>query len=255
MPKKPTPVSSAPISFCCCVQTPADRVNRNAAPTMFESLSAPTSAVLPSAEMATAAAEGAGLLASLGTQLRALLTPGGTGAREHPGRAADRMLLSFSSPMTAVLPSAEMRDRVAEARGSALIVGKEALLEVQRRAAAGVLHDRSRALAPSPGPPMSAVVPSAERATAVPKCAVVVRRAGRSADLRAGAPGRARAREHPRCAAACQPAAPWSSGAPINAVLPLDDSATLCAERRSRQVARLRDELLLLGVQVDPERT
>src|SRR5262249_39370049 len=52
-PKRPPRVSSLPVSFePCWVQPVSERVNTHAAPALLPSLSPPTSAVLPSAEIA-----------------------------------------------------------------------------------------------------------------------------------------------------------------------------------------------------------
>ena len=88
-PNRPAPVSSLPVSFPpCCVQTPAERVNAQAAPRLPLSSEPPSRAVLPSAERGHGGAEpaGAGLVAA--GQLPAFLRPDGTGARERPRRAA-----------------------------------------------------------------------------------------------------------------------------------------------------------------------
>src|SRR6185312_15821953 len=107
-PKNPPPASWAPVSFCASVQTPADLVYRNAAPTMPESLSAPMRTVFPLPEMATELPTSAPLLASLGTSFVPCwlqVVPERVNTQAAPPIG---VLLSVLSPITAVLLSAEI---------------------------------------------------------------------------------------------------------------------------------------------------
>ena len=135
-------------------------------------------------------------------------------------------LLSFSSPMTAVLLSAEIAIALPKPEGAVSSLGRKRCWKVQLEPLP-VYSTTAPEPGPSPGPPMSTMVPSEETATPVPKWL------GLFAPPTVGeifvpvpqvVPERVNTHAAPPLDEAVEP---WSSGAPISAVLPLAESETL----------------------------
>ena len=177
---------------------PQERVNTHAAPTMARRRAwPPMSAVFPSADSATSLPNQPEEASPVPVSLLTLLRPDARPAGEHPRRAHVWKKPSFGPPIRAVFAVCRQRHVEAEPRPEAALAGTGQLAALLRPDGGRAReHPRRSGLALSPPPPISAVFPSDDSATAEPKPA----RAGRAcADQLAALlrPGRARPGEHP----------------------------------------------------------
>src|SRR3954452_14501362 len=167
MPKRPKPLSSLPVSFVACwVQTPPERVNAHAAPTPPLSPGPPIRAVLPSADSATLWPNWPVPVSSLPVSFVPCWVQ--APPERVKAHAAPTKPLSVLPPMRAVLPSA---DRATLQPNSPAPVSPPPVSFVPCWVQTPPERVNAHAAPTAPlslGPPIRAVLPSADSATLWP---------------------------------------------------------------------------------------